>query len=266
MFMNADNFNGDISSWDVGAATSMERLFLNATSFNSDLSDWEVDAVTNMTSMFGSAALFNSDLSNWEVGAVTNMSGMFSSATAFNSELSNWDVGEVTNMEKLFLNATNFNQDLSNWCVENIDEEPTNFATNSDLATENYPDWGNCNSDDGEDGDGEDGDGEDGEDGDSGDAPPATINDFFILEGSGSRAFKTELLTQAISQLNTQLDNSSQVTIMDFLKGNVVNGEVFMEFDLQAIVDAINGESSDTSEGDGTEIEEDGEDDDEIVQ
>jgi surface protein len=236
IFMNADNFNGDITSWDVGEATSMERLFLNASSFNSDLSTWEVDAVTNMTSMFGSATLFNSDLSTWEVGAVTDMSGMFSSATAFNSDLSNWDVGEVTNMEKLFLNATNFNQDLSNWCVENIDEEPTNFATNSDLATENYPDWGNCNSDDAG-------------DGDSGDEPPMTINDFMILEGSGSQVHKTELLSKAISQLNAGLDNSSQVTIMDFLKGMVVDGDVHMEVDLQSIVDAINGESSDTSQG-----------------
>jgi surface protein len=161
---------------------------------------------------------------------------MFSSATAFNSDLSNWDVGEVTNMEKLFLNATNFNQDLSNWCVENIDEEPTNFATNSDLATENYPDWGICNSDDAG-------------DGDSGDEPPMTINDFMILEGSGSQVHKTELLSKAISQLNAGLDNSSQVTIMDFLKGMVVDGDVHMEVDLQSIVDAINGESSDTSQG-----------------
>jgi hypothetical protein len=176
-------------------------------------------------------------------------------------------------MAYMFQGASLFNQDLSQWCVTNIAGEPEGFDDSSGLAAENYPNWGNCDSDDGdgEDGDGEDGgdgdgeDGEDGEDGDSGDAPPATINDFFILEGSGSRAFKTELLTQAISQLNTQLDNSSQVTIMDFLKGNVVNGEVFMEFDLQAIVDAINGESSDTSEGDGTEIEEDGEDEDIIL-
>jgi hypothetical protein len=172
-------------------------------------------------------------------------------------------------MAYMFQGASLFNQDLSQWCVTNIAGEPEGFDDSSGLAAENYPNWGNCDSDDGdgEDGDGEDGgDGEVGEDGDSGDAPPATINDFFILEGSGSRAFKTELLTQAISQLNAQLDNSSQVTIMDFLKGSVVNGEVFMEFDLQAIVDAINGESSDNSEGDGTEIEEDGGDDDEIVQ
>jgi hypothetical protein len=172
-------------------------------------------------------------------------------------------------MAYMFQGASLFNQDLSQWCVTNIAGEPEGFDDSSGLAAENYPNWGNCDSDDGdgEDGDGEDGgDGEVGEDGDSGDAPPATINDFFILDGSGSRAFKTELLTQAISQLNAQLDNSSQVTIMDFLKGNVVNDEVFMEFDLQAIVDAINGESSDTSEGDGIEIEEDGEDDDEIVQ
>jgi hypothetical protein len=92
------------------------------------------------------------------------------------------------------------------------------------------------------------------DDGESDDCtPPLTINDFLILEGSGSDFHKTELLQKAIGQLNEQLDNSSQVTLMDFLKGEVVNGEIFMEFDLQAIVDAMNGDDAGIDE---IEIEE----------
>jgi hypothetical protein len=49
---------------------------------------------------------------------------------------------------------------------------------------------------------------------------------------------------------------------MDFVNGEVVNGQVFMEFDLQAIVDAINGDNpqgGDTVEeyGDDTNNEDD---------
>ena len=315
LFREAADFNQDLSSWNVSGVTDMEQMFKEATSFNQDLSAWNVSSVTNMARLFEKASAFNQDLgawgsklgqvnnlsyifngatafegtggdggvSTWDVSGATNMARMFMNADNFNGDIASWVVGEATNMERLFLNATNFNQDLSSWCVEKIEEEPTSFALNSGLAVANYPNWGNCDSDDGGDddggdddggdsdgddggdddggdSDGEDGgdsDGEDGGDDDSGDAPLATMNDFFILEGSGSRAFKTELLTQAISQLNAQLDNSSQVTIMDFLKGKVVNSEVFMEFDLQAIVDAINGESSDISEGDDSEIEDD---------
>ena len=289
MFKEATSFNQDLSAWNVSSVTNMARLFEKASAFNQDLgawgsklgqvnnlsyifngatafegtgadggvSTWDVSSATNMARMFMSADNFNGDIASWVVGEATNMERLFWNATNFNSTLSNWNVGAVTNMYQMFRGATTFNSDLSSWCVPSFSDEPEQFAHNSGLTDENSPVWGTCASDDSGDDDGGDSDGEDGGDDDSGDAPLATMNDFFILEGSGSRAFKTELLTQAISQLNAQLDNSSQVTIMDFLKGKVVNSEVFMEFDLQAIVDAINGESSDISEGDDSEIEDD---------
>lgn len=43
---------------------------------------------------------------------------------------------------------------------------------------------------------------------------------------------------------------------MDFVNGEVVNGRVFMEFDLQAIVNAISGDTP--QEGDA--VEENGDD------
>ncbi|MBO75292.1 MAG: hypothetical protein CMD33_08465, partial [Flavobacteriales bacterium] len=122
----------------------------------------------------------------------------------------------------------------------------------------------NGNSTDGNDNGGDSSDNGNGN-GDSGDAPPVTVNDFISMVESGSQIHKTELLSKAISHLNAGLDDSEQVTIMDFLKGTVIDGNLHMEFDLQAIVDAINGESSDTSGGDGIEIELDGDDDNEIV-
>jgi hypothetical protein len=83
-----------------------------------------------------------------------------------------------------------------------------------------------------------------------------------ILQSSGTKLYKTELLQEAIRALNESTGNTPPATLMDFVKGEVVNGQVFMEFDLQAIVDAINGDNpqgGDTVEeyGDDTNNEDD---------
>ena len=45
MFYNAQNFNQDLSAWDVGNVTSMSGMFENAQNFNQDLSAWDVNNV-----------------------------------------------------------------------------------------------------------------------------------------------------------------------------------------------------------------------------
>lgn len=76
-FRRASSFNGDISNWDVGNVTHMNRMFQEASSFNSDLSNWNVSNVISMHYIFDGAGYFNSDLSSWDVGNVTEMYGMF---------------------------------------------------------------------------------------------------------------------------------------------------------------------------------------------
>ena len=66
-----ENFNQNISSWDVGNVTNMDSMFRGLVSFNQDLSSWDVGNVTNMDYMFYRAAEFNSDLSSWNVDNVT---------------------------------------------------------------------------------------------------------------------------------------------------------------------------------------------------
>ena len=43
MFMNAENFNGDISSWNVNKAYSFEYMFFNAKKFNQNIGDWNLN-------------------------------------------------------------------------------------------------------------------------------------------------------------------------------------------------------------------------------
>jgi surface protein len=119
MFFSANNFNGDISSWDVSSVTDMGSMFEYAYDFNQDISAWDVSNVTNMDNMF-TRSNFNQDLSAWDVSSVTDMSGMFYSSN-FNSDISSWDVSSVTDMSSMFGRTLNaFNQDISAWDVSSV--------------------------------------------------------------------------------------------------------------------------------------------------
>ncbi len=144
LFHSATSFNGNLSSWDVSNVTNMELMFNAASSFNSAISNWDVSNVVNMRLMFSNATSFNGDLSSWDVSNVTSMHSMFWNATSFNGDISNWDVSNVNFMGFMFRDASSFNQDLSSWCVDQIPEEPDDFATNAPLIPEFYPIWGTC--------------------------------------------------------------------------------------------------------------------------
>tara|TARA_S200000501_G_scaffold268974_1_gene252691 strand:+ start:1294 stop:1632 length:339 start_codon:yes stop_codon:yes gene_type:complete len=76
MFNGATAFNQDISSWNLGNATSIREMFTGATSFNQDISSWDVSNIVNMDIVFTNITSFNQDLSSWDVSSVTNMSEM----------------------------------------------------------------------------------------------------------------------------------------------------------------------------------------------
>ena len=116
----SEEFNQDISDWDVSNVTDMSYMFAHAVAFNQDISDWDVSNVTDMHSMFCGATEFNQDISNWDVSSVTNMTSMFNQDVAFNQDISKWDVSNVINMNCMFRMATSFNQDLSKWNLSSV--------------------------------------------------------------------------------------------------------------------------------------------------
>ena len=115
MFMGANSFNGDISSWNVSTITNMLSLFNGASSFNQPLNSWNVSNVTNMQSMFNDAAAFNQPLSSWNVSGGPVMASMFGGATNFNQNISGWNTSNVTNMSGMFAQTVSFNQPIGTW-------------------------------------------------------------------------------------------------------------------------------------------------------
>ena len=134
MFMEANNFNQDISGWHVDNVLDMSGMFMSASNFNHRLDTWSPSNVTSMRGMFYGASNFNSLIFGTPTPAapatrvlsnVKNMSNMFREAQQFNQAIGGWTVDNVTSMNAMFLgqksdNLNNFNQDLSSWNTSNV--------------------------------------------------------------------------------------------------------------------------------------------------
>ena len=132
-FFMVEDFDADLSSWDVSNVTNMQSLFYY-TSFNNSgsphISGWDVSNVTNMLGIF-SASLFDQDIGAWDVSNVTDMTQMFRPkahdldvSSHFNnggsSSISGWDTSNVTNMHGMFEVNQRFNQPIGSWDVSNV--------------------------------------------------------------------------------------------------------------------------------------------------
>jgi len=51
-FSNYEQFNADISSWDVSFVTDMGYMFYNSQAFNQNIENWDTSNVENMERMF----------------------------------------------------------------------------------------------------------------------------------------------------------------------------------------------------------------------
>ena len=150
MLKDAINNGEDMTKFCTSWITEMTRLFITEDEFNQDISSWDMKNVTKTDMMFWGASSFNQDIGNWDVSNVGTMQYMFQSASSFNQDIGSWDVSNVTtflgipNLRGMFQNATNFNQNLTQWCVSQFSTMPSSFSTNSALTASNHPVWGTC--------------------------------------------------------------------------------------------------------------------------
>ena len=122
-----NDFNQNISSWDVSNVKKMYYMFFNCDEFDQDLSDWDVSNVDDMHFMFHGAKKFNSPLNSWNTSKLNRTSAMFLHCLSFDQPLDNWDVSNVTNFSAMF-QGSNFNHDISNWDMSNATNIVDMFA------------------------------------------------------------------------------------------------------------------------------------------
>jgi surface protein len=119
MFVNCNQFNGDLSGWDVSNVSNMGGMFVNCNQFNGNVTTWNTSSATTMEQMFAGANNFNRDIGNWNVSNVSNFKWMFSGTSSFDQDLSNWNISSATTMEGMFdgvtLSTTNYDRMLINW-------------------------------------------------------------------------------------------------------------------------------------------------------
>ena len=115
LFDSKEQFNQNISSWDVSNVTDMESMFNYAKSFNQPIGNWDVSNVEHMDYMFQGAESFNQPIGDWDVSNVEHMRFMFSYADSFNQPIDKWDVSNVRDMVLMFGNAVSFDQKLESW-------------------------------------------------------------------------------------------------------------------------------------------------------
>ncbi|UOC57735.1 BspA family leucine-rich repeat surface protein [Mycoplasmopsis bovis] len=110
----------NLEKWDTSNIESMSKTFLQAKNFNTDISNWKTDKVKNMSYMFFAAKKFSKNLDKWNTANVENMNRMFQEAEAFNGNISTWDTKNVSDMAYMFSGATAFNNNISSWNVDNV--------------------------------------------------------------------------------------------------------------------------------------------------
>ena len=110
----------DLNFIDTSAVTNMSNLF-DQEDFEGDVSGWDVSNVTTMQYMFSECKHFRCDLSQWNTRKVTDMHSMFRNCNEFDGKcLENWDVSKVLDMDSMFFNCESFNADLSRWDLSTL--------------------------------------------------------------------------------------------------------------------------------------------------
>ena len=116
------DFNGDISLWDVSNVKIMNYMFWGCKQFNCDLSRWNVSNVKDMYCMFSGCEQLNCDLSRWDVSKVERMEEMFYCCSNFDGKSCEyWNTKSLKNMDNMFMECPNLNADLSRWDISHLE-------------------------------------------------------------------------------------------------------------------------------------------------
>jgi len=128
--------NVDLNIINTSNIENFNEIFHTKNQFEGDVSEWDVSNGKSFNYMFSNCYKFNINLFKWDVSNGTGFAGTFMNCINFNSDLSYWDVSNGVNFERMFYNCKSFDADLSNWNTLSA-KKWEHFATGSLL--EKYP-------------------------------------------------------------------------------------------------------------------------------
>lgn len=119
-YVNCNEFNGNISRWNMSKAIDISAMFFGCHKFNCDISKWDVSNVKYMSNTFIECITFNQPLNDWNVSNVRYMDEIFRACIKFNQPLDKWydKLENVINMGRMFFDCFIYNQDLSSWKID----------------------------------------------------------------------------------------------------------------------------------------------------
>ena len=91
--------------WDTSKVTDMSNMFIDADNFNRDISSWNVSAVTTMFQMFRNAEKFNRNLSEWSVAGDLDCFKFADGATDWKAEYNGSISGKTPPLSPLMIAA-----------------------------------------------------------------------------------------------------------------------------------------------------------------
>ena len=125
--VECDNFNVDLSKWNMENVTTTRGMFGRCYSFQGiGLNNWDTSNINNAKDMFYNCNNFNADLSNWDVTNFDKIEGMFRGCTSFTGiGLSRWNWNNTNkfSLGKMFAYCKNLDLysdfNISNWKINN---------------------------------------------------------------------------------------------------------------------------------------------------
>jgi len=111
MFYKCENFDSDLSGWDVSNVNDMGEMFKDCTKFTGKgLENWKPIKCEDMGCMFYNCVNFDSDLSGWNISNVEYMGEMFKNCTIFTGNgLDEWKPIKCKDISHMFDKCNSLN-------------------------------------------------------------------------------------------------------------------------------------------------------------
>lgn len=146
-----EDFEGDVSQWDVSSVTNMEYMFYKCEHFNCDLTRWEPKSLRDAHCMFKYCYEFKGlGLKTWKVPELKEAYSMFEECSNLDFDTTKWKPVKLRQSQRMFFRCKNFKgKGIDTWKTPNLDNMVEMFlgcknldVDLSDWNVKNVTKWG----------------------------------------------------------------------------------------------------------------------------